>query len=59
MKFETKELASLSVEPSENPNQILKVACFEIPSDLVDTAFRAREEEFRFVTVPVENLDGT
>jgi len=54
-KLETKEMSSLSVEPS--PGTKLCVSVFEIPlSEL--PAFYSRELEFRWMFVPVLNADG-
>jgi len=49
--METREIASLSIEPCEGEE--FYVALFEISDNEMPT-FYAREEEFKFVTVSVE-----
>jgi len=55
-KPETNEISSLSVEPCEGESILFVL--FEISNDLMD-AFYKREEEFRFVWVEPEHLNGT
>mmetsp|Transcript_16380 Transcript_16380/g.40379 ORF Transcript_16380/g.40379 Transcript_16380/m.40379 type:complete len:184 (+) Transcript_16380:209-760(+) len=50
-RMETREIASLSIEPCEGEE--FYVALFEISDNEMPT-FYAREEEFKFVTVSVE-----
>ena len=62
--LETKQMSSLSAEFSEN-NKGFVASVFEIPNDdnvmkdgVPSLAFLEREEEFDFLLVPYEELDG-
>mmetsp|Transcript_25812 Transcript_25812/g.40026 ORF Transcript_25812/g.40026 Transcript_25812/m.40026 type:complete len:247 (-) Transcript_25812:856-1596(-) len=67
--METKEMASLSVEPCDGAGFVCSV--FEVPNDglmeirgssdeiFLSDAFRLREEEFDFAMVPYKNLEET
>jgi hypothetical protein len=56
-RLETKEMSSVSVEPTGNEKDTLLVSVFEIPlRDL--PAFYAREMEFRWLLVPVYTGTG-